>query len=125
MKDEELMFWTTYPNVFLVAETESGKIAGSIAYRQLTTDTIEMHRVYVDLKYRRLGIGRKMVQVLLNMAKQNGYDTVYLDTPTSEMAARTLYERMNFTFLKYDVHRSNFIDFFTGLENICYIHRIQ
>ena len=125
MKDEELMFWTTYPNVFLVAETESGKIAGSIAYRQLTTDTIEMHRVYVDLKYRRLGIGRKMVQVLLDMAKQNGYDTVYLDTPTSEIAARTLYERMNFTFLKFDVHRSYFIDFFTGLESICYIYRIQ
>ena len=84
-----------------------------------------MHRVSVDLNYRRLGIGRKMVQVLLNMAKENGYDTVYLDTPTSEIAARTLYERMSFTFLKFDVHRSNFIDFFTGLESICYIYRIE
>ena len=84
----------------MVAETESGNIAGCIAYRELTTDTIEMHRVSVDVKFRRLGIGRKMVQVLLDMAKQNGYDTVYLDTPTSEIAARTLYERMNFTFLK-------------------------
>ena len=66
-----------------------------------------------------------MVQVLLNIANENGYDTCYLDTPTSEIAARTLYERMNFNFLKFDVHRSNFIDFFTGLESICYICRIK
>ena len=127
MKDKELKFWTTYPNIFLVAEiTESGKIAGCIAYRQLTAkNTIEMHRVYVDSKYRRLGIGRKMVKDLLNIAKENGYDTVYLDTPTSQIAARTLYERMNFSFLKFDVHRSNLIDFFTGLESICYICRIE
>ena len=55
MKDKELKFWTTNPNIFLVAETESGKIAGCIAYRQLTENTIEMHRVNVDLNYRRLG----------------------------------------------------------------------
>ena len=80
MKDVELKYWTTKPNLFLVAETESGKIVGCIAYRQITPNTVEMHRLSVNSNYRKLGIGRKLLETLINTAKENGYDTMYLET---------------------------------------------
>ena len=33
MKDPDLKFWTTPPNIFLVAKTNSGQVLGTISYR--------------------------------------------------------------------------------------------
>ena len=62
MRDPALEFWTTPPNVFLVATNTSGMVVGCISYRIITPDTVEMHRLTVDSKSRGLGIGRKLVQ---------------------------------------------------------------
>ena len=40
MKDPELKFWTTKPNVFLVAiHEETKKIVGIISYKEISPDT--------------------------------------------------------------------------------------
>ena len=40
MKDSHLKFWTTNPNVFLVAITEeSKKVVGCISYREISPNT--------------------------------------------------------------------------------------
>ena len=50
MKDPDLKFWTTPPNVFLVALSEdSQKVVGCISYRKIASDTVEMHRAAVDI----------------------------------------------------------------------------
>ena len=101
MKDPELKFWTTKPNVLLVATTDSGKIVGCISYKQINTYTVEMHRLAVDGEFRNLSIGRKLVQALIDTAKENGYDVLYLETSNAQKNARRLYERMNFEFLRH------------------------
>ena len=123
MKDEELKFWTTPPNLFLVAETESGNIAGCISYKQITPYTVEMNRLNVDVKYRKLGIGQKLLKTLIGTAKENGYDTVYLET--WPRPAQALYEKMNFQFLHDKTNISTVVDFLTGMKLLCYIYRIK
>ena len=123
MKDMELKYWTTPPNLFLVAETESGKVAGCISYKKLTQNTVEMHRLSVDFKYRKLGIGRKLLQTLINIAKENGYDTVYLET--WPRPAEILYKNMEFKFFREEMYMSSVIDFLTGMKLLCYMHRIK
>ena len=71
MRDAALEFWTTPPNVFLVATNTSGMVVGCISYRIITPDTAEMHRLTVDSKSRGLGIGRKLVQELLDNVVKN------------------------------------------------------
>ena len=40
MKDPDLKFWTTKPNVFLVAvQEETKKVVGCISYREIDSDT--------------------------------------------------------------------------------------
>ena len=49
MYDPELEYWTTNPNIMLVAKSnKSGKVLGMISYRQISHDTVEMHRLAVD-----------------------------------------------------------------------------
>ena len=123
MKDPELIYWTKPPGVFLVATTESGKIVGCICYEQINVDTVEMHRLAVDGKFRGLKIGRKLVQALNDTAKENGYDTMYLET--WPRPAEILYKNMEFKFLREKTYLSSAIDFLTGMKLLCYIYRIQ
>ena len=123
MKDMELKYWTTQPNLFLVAETESGRIVGCISYRQITPNTVEMHRLSVHSNYRKLGIGRKLLQTLINTAKENGYDTMYLET--WPRPAEILYEKMEFKFFREKTYLSSAIDYLTGMKLLCYIYRMQ
>ena len=46
MKNPKLEFWTSPPNVFLVAKsnTKPKKVLGIVAYRKLSHDTVEMAR---------------------------------------------------------------------------------
>ena len=122
MKDMELKYWTTQPNLFLVAETESGRIAGCISYRQLTPNTVEMHCLSVRSNYRKLVIGRKLLTTLINTAKENGYDTIYLET--WPRPAEILYEKMKFKFFREKIYLSSVIDILTGMKLLCYIYRI-
>ena len=40
MKDPDLKFWTTKPNVFLIAvHKETKKVVGCISYREIDSDT--------------------------------------------------------------------------------------
>ena len=80
LADEELRFWTTPPNAFLVAISrgEESKILGCISYKEKNSSTVQMHRLCVDPNLRGLGIGKKLVNALEDLAKENGYDTIHL-----------------------------------------------
>ena len=102
MSDEDLKFWTTSPNVFFVATLQSnGDILGCISYRQIDSTTVEMHRAQVKPSFRGLKIGRKLVQKLIDTAKENGYESMYLTTSSAQLSAIAMYTKMGFKFLKY------------------------
>ena len=127
MKDSELKFWTTKPSVFLVATTDSGKVVGCISYRQINTDTVEMHRLAVDEDFRKLRIGQRLVQALIDTAKENGYDTMYLETSNAQRNSRRLYERMKFKYFHNIALEWPIVDYLyslCGLKEMAYIKRI-
>ena len=90
MKDPQLKSWTTLPNILLVATTDSGKVVGCIAYKQVNLDTVELGRNSVDKEFRRLGIGQKLLRTILKTAKDNGYETVLVSTSMAQLGARKL-----------------------------------
>ena len=125
MKDPELIYWTKPPGVFLVATTESGKIVGCICYEQISADTVEMHRLAVDGKFRGLKIGRKLVQALNDTAKENGYDNMYLETSNAQINANKLYQKMEFKFLHFKSLDYPIMDYFAGIKVVCYIMQLK
>ena len=126
MKDQGLEFWTSPTSVFLVATTVSGKVVGCIAYRQITSATVQMHRLAVDFEYRGQNIGQKLVQGLLNTAWSNGYDSMYLETTSAQIGAIKLYEKMEFKHL-HNVPFGPFpwpiLDFLSGLKVKAYVRQ--
>jgi len=75
-----------------------GEAAGCIALTPLKEpDGCEMKRLYVRAAYRKHGIGKILVEALLQEARQRQYTHMKLDTLQRLQAAIRLYEQYGFT----------------------------
>ncbi len=80
----------------LLLAWQDGQIAGCAALRPVDARIAEMKRVYVRPGRRGEGIGRRLVQDLLLLARQRGYERVCLDVLPEFTAALALYRTLGF-----------------------------
>jgi len=77
-----------------------GRPAGCCAFRPLLSsdypNACEMKRLYVRSAFRKLGLGRLLVEQTLLQARQAGFDSMLLDTLSDMEAARALYQDCGF-----------------------------
>ena len=88
------------PRGGLLIALVDGLPAGCCALRALDgvdyANACEMKRLFVRPGFRGLGLGRKLVESTLEMARLAAYDCVLLDTLDDMEAARALYEELGF-----------------------------
>jgi putative acetyltransferase len=86
------------PSGRLLLAHRAGHAAGCVALRKLEDNTCEMKRLYVRPDNRGLGLGKILVERLIEEARGIGYKRMRLDTIESAMKdAVALYRRMGFT----------------------------
>ncbi|GAP36057.1 GNAT family N-acetyltransferase [Piscinibacter sakaiensis] len=88
------------PGGQLLVAAVDGAVAGCGALRPLPDcdypNACEMKRVFVRPAFRGFGLGRLLVQALLDTARRSGYSSVLLDTLDDMEAARQLYASLGF-----------------------------
>lgn len=88
------------PRGALLMATVDQKLAGCCALRPLDSvdypNACEMKRLYVRPGFRRTGVGRQLVEAILDCARVAGYACVLLDTLSEMESARALYQDMGF-----------------------------
>ena len=87
------------PEGILLLASVSGEGSGCIALRKLSQDICEMKRLYVRDKYRGLGIGKTLINMLIDEARKLNYSYMRLDTLATMKDAQSLY--LSFGF--YDI----------------------
>jgi GNAT superfamily N-acetyltransferase len=70
--------------------------AGCVALRRLDARSCEAKRLYVPEKFRGQGVGRALLEWLVNEARTAGYSEMFGDTLPVMGRALALYERMGF-----------------------------
>ena len=116
MKDKELKYWTKSPNKFWVAKSkESGKILGCASYKEISPSTVSLCRVAVDQDFRGLKIGENLLKFGIDLAKETGHDTMYLESSEAQKAAKKLYEKHGFK----SVQSVPMIIFGFNVEHLC------
>jgi len=81
----------------LLAEDDDDQIAGCIAMRKLAPGICEMKRLFVRPAYRSTGLGRVLVNTLIDEARNLGYTHIRLDTLPGRMdKAIALYQSIGF-----------------------------
>lgn len=95
-REYEALFAVDAPGrVALVAFEESNVSAGFVIAR-CGEDEWEIENVVVDLKLRRKGIGRLLIQELIRQAQDRDATDVFLEVRESNVAARGLYATLGF-----------------------------
>jgi putative acetyltransferase len=73
-----------------------GEPAGTIAMRRLDGTSGEVKRLYLRPRFRGHGLGRRLLQAMIEQASAVPYDYLHADTLPSMMEALSLYQRVGF-----------------------------
>lgn len=94
---------------------EDGRIIGTGALRRLDDTTGEVKRVWLLPEYQGRGLGYRIMLRLLEIARENGYTKVRLETsPAYQPQAFAFYKRMDF----YEIPRYGDDPDDVGMERI-------
>jgi len=95
------------PDGRLLLATECGKEAGCIAMRKLEDSVCEMKRLWVRPEFRKLGIGRMLIERVISEARDAGYARMRLDTLPVMVSAIALYQSFGFVEIGRRVHAAD------------------
>jgi putative acetyltransferase len=84
------------PQGALIVVRHGGDPCACVALRKIDDECCEMKRLYVQPSKRGLGIGRELVERILEEARRRGYRRMRLDTLTSMKSAVKLYRAFGF-----------------------------
>ena len=103
------------PRGRLLLAREFDELMGCIALRPLGPKTCEMKRLFVRAEYRDRGLGRVLVEAIIEEARKIGYTHMRLDTIADRMErAIALYRSIG--FVEIPPYRQNPVDTATFME---------
>ena len=80
---------------FAARDEESGKVVG-YAGVWMMYDCADITNIAVDPEYRREGLGGKMLELLTNVSRDRGMESITLEVRASNIPAISLYEKYGF-----------------------------
>ncbi len=80
----------------LVAVGADDVPAGCVGLREFDGDTAEMKRLYLGPGARGGGVGRRLVEAVVELARSLRYQAIRLDTLPTQRAAQGIYESLGF-----------------------------
>ncbi|MDF2946473.1 MAG: acetyltransferase [Bacillales bacterium] len=87
------------PDGALIIAVVNCKAVGCVAFRKISDGICEMKRLYVCDDFRGLGIGAKLIEMVIEEARLLKYDFIRLDTLPTMIKAQELYLLFGF----YDI----------------------
>ncbi|WP_126971563.1 GNAT family N-acetyltransferase [Gynurincola endophyticus] len=99
--DHLFELFQTEKSFYLIAETE-GKVVGGCGIfptEGLPPHTAELVKMYIDKDYRKLGLGRLLIEKCIEKAAGNGFKQIYLETMPELKKAVSVYEKFGFEYL--------------------------
>ena len=88
------------PSGSLLLAKYNDEFAGIGCLKRLNDETAEIKRMFVSPRFRRKGIGKEILDELVNDARSIGYSKLCLDSPDVFKAAHKLYESLGFRYIK-------------------------
>ena len=83
-------------NGFFVVGEKNNEVVASAGFIGLTPTTILLKRFYVDSTYRGQGLAQQLLEYVLSVLKEKGYQVLFLDVDVDNPRAKRFYEKEGF-----------------------------
>lgn len=87
---------------FWIAINDKKEVVGTIGALRVSDKEVKMNSLYVKKEYRKLGIAKKLYELLIDFVKQQGYEQITLRTFFKFANAIHFYEKIGFEKYKQD-----------------------
>lgn len=106
------------PQGCILLANEDATAIGCVAVRPINDNVCEMKRLYVQPEFRNRGLGNKLVRLIIDKAREVGFERMRLDTLNTLEEAMHLYEKYGFKEIEpyYNNPLSNTIYWELGLS---------
>ena len=96
------LFSSTRGSTYFIALQNDQVIGGAGIYptEGLPSGTCELVKMYLSKEVRGIGLGKMMIDRCMEVAKQLGYQKMYLETMPELRKAVSVYEKFGFEYLK-------------------------
>ncbi|KAG1686276.1 hypothetical protein DVH05_006718 [Phytophthora capsici] len=86
-------------NFWVATATQEGpsQVVGIIGLMRVSNDVGQVRRVFVDPKFHRMGVGRKMMMEVESWAKQHGIKNLFLTTNAKNPKSQAFYASLGYT----------------------------
>lgn len=84
---------------FYVAK-DGNRVVGCVGIKKIGKDTCEMKRLFVNDEYKGLGIGKRLIEIIIEEAKEKRYAKMRLDTLKRMDRAYKIYKAFGFKEIK-------------------------
>lgn len=115
INEEDLKVTHTFPEGFIVAEEDHDIIGFTLGYfRDIPTAVLDtwgvskvatIELLVVNPKYRKKGIGKLLLESLIDTFRQSGTNMIGLTCPIEAENARQLYEKLGFEISAYHMRK--------------------
>lgn len=97
------LFQQTPRSVYFIAEKDGQVLGGGGIFPSpgLPDDTCELVKMYLLPQVRGVGLGKKIIQQCIAFAKENGYQSIYLETMPELKQALKTYEKFGFEYIDH------------------------
>lgn len=79
---------------------ECGNAISCGSFKEYNAETAEIKRVFVSEVNREKGLGKKVMGILENRAREKGYKKLILETSTSLNKAQNMYRKLGFEYIE-------------------------
>jgi GNAT superfamily N-acetyltransferase len=94
--DEDVAAKYSEPDQKIFIARWDGEPAGCVAFERHSEDSLELHKFFVDARFRGKGVGRALMDTALGEAGKSGRKTIVLHTTRYMKSAVALYESFGF-----------------------------
>lgn len=72
------------------------KVIGTMAYKKINEEEVELKRVYIYPEHRGNGLAKKLLDTMVVIIKENKYKRIFIETWEDFKSGRRFYEKNNF-----------------------------
>ena len=90
------MYQKPYGGIILIKEMETGNFIGCAGIRRFENQIAEIKRMYIKREHRNKGLGARLLDLAIELAKELGYKKIRLDTVESMKPAIKIYRSRGF-----------------------------